>query len=308
MEENGFVLPHQHHQPEDQDELSYQHLQHHRRLDEINYDDNDFNQRTTGDVPNWELVYTCVVLVGMFVALVSDKFVSTVLRATAETQLAGLLLQMRTSLIEKDYSNRCQASHALPIRILIIACHHQQPRLQGPDSIMLIALTLFMVAEIISIPEALQGFSNPGLLTVLVLFVVAEGISKTGALDWYMGKLLGKNPNVSTPSAQLRLMLPVACLSAFINNTPVVAVMLPIVQGWAQQIRVPTQQLLIPLSFAAILGGTCTLIGTSTNLVVVGLLADRYPDDPEMKIGLFDVGLYGVPVAMAGSEYYGCVN
>jgi len=168
---------------------------------------------------------------------------------------------------------------------------------------MLIVLTLLMVAEIISIPQAVQGFSNPGLLTVLVLFVVAEGISRTGALAWYMGKFLGTNPNVSTPSAQLRLMVPVAFLSAFINNTPVVAVMLPVVQGWAQRVRVPRQQLLLQLSFAAIFGGTCTLIGTSTNLVVVGLLADRYPDDPEIKIGLFDIGVYGVPMAMAGSTY-----
>jgi Na+/H+ antiporter NhaD/arsenite permease-like protein len=102
-------------------------------------------------------------------------------------------------------------------------------------------------------------------LTVLTLFVVAEGISKTGALDWYMQKLLGRPK--TTASAQLRLMIPVAIVSAFLNNTPVVAVMIPIVQRWGKNIGISTQQLLIPLSFASILGGTCTLIGTSTNLV-----------------------------------------
>eukprot|EP00934_Nitzschia_sp_Nitz4_P004130 Nitzschia sp. Nitz4//scaffold71_size96697//52407//56542//NITZ4_004698-RA/size96697-augustus-gene-0.145-mRNA-1//1//CDS//3329557256//4120//frame0 len=171
----------------------------------------------------------------------------------------------------------------------------------GADSIMMVALTAFMAAEIISISEGLAGFSNEGLLTVLTLFVVADGISKTGALDWYMGKLLGRPETVA--SAQLRLMLPIAIVSAFLNNTPVVAVMIPIVQKWAKNIHMSAQQLLVPLSFASILGGTCTLIGTSTNLVVAGLLTERYPDDPDTNIGLFDLGRYGVPIALAGICY-----
>ena len=128
---------------------------------------------------------------------------------------------------------------------------------------------------------------------------MAEGISVTGALDWYMGKLLG-NPTTEA-GAQLRLMVPIAIVSAFLNNTPVVVVMIPIVQRWAKNVGISSQQLLIPLSFASILGGTCTLIGTSTNLVVAGLLKDRYPDDND--IGLFDLGRYGVPVAIAGIAY-----
>mmetsp|Transcript_18082 Transcript_18082/g.51383 ORF Transcript_18082/g.51383 Transcript_18082/m.51383 type:complete len:1343 (+) Transcript_18082:187-4215(+) len=173
----------------------------------------------------------------------------------------------------------------------------------GADSVMLSAVTAFLAAGIISVEEGIEGFSNPGLLTVIVLFVVAEGISKTGALDWYMQKLLGR-PS-TTASAQLRLMVPIAIVSAFLNNTPVVAVMIPIVQRWGQNIRINPQQLLIPLSFASILGGTCTLIGTSTNLVVTGLLDERYKNDPDVSvtIGLFDLGQYGVPIAMAGICY-----
>ena len=169
----------------------------------------------------------------------------------------------------------------------------------GADGVMLTALTLFMASGIISTQEGLEGFANQGLLTVLVLFVVAHGISVTGALDWYMGKLLGKPKTVV--GAQLRLMIPIAAVSAFLNNTPVVAVMIPIVQKWSQSIGVSAQQLLVPLSFASILGGTCTLIGTSTNLVVVGLFEQRYPDGE--TIGLFDLGQYGVPVALAGMIY-----
>ena len=118
----------------------------------------------------------------------------------------------------------------------------------GADMVMVSALTLLMASEIISIKEGLAGFANEGLLTVLVLFVVAAGISHTGALDWYMGKLLGR-PN-NTASGQLRLMLPIAIISAFLNNTPVVVVMIPIVQRWGKNVGISPQQLLMPLSFA----------------------------------------------------------
>ena len=171
----------------------------------------------------------------------------------------------------------------------------------GADWAMLAALTLFMVSDIISISEGLTGFANEALLTVLVLLVVAEGISRTGALDWYMGKLLGTPKTIA--GAQIRLMIPIAILSAFLNNTPIVAVMIPITLRWAKHIGVPRQQLLIPLSYATILGGTCTLIGTSTNLVVTALLNKQYPKDPDVAIGLFDLGEFGVPVAIVGLTY-----
>lgn len=118
----------------------------------------------------------------------------------------------------------------------------------GADMVMVSALALLMASKIISVQEGLAGFANEGLLTVLVLFVVAAGISHTGALDWYMGKLLGRPKNVA--SAQLRLMLPIAFISAFLNNTPVVVVMIPIVQRWGQNVGISPQQLLMPLSFA----------------------------------------------------------
>ena len=119
----------------------------------------------------------------------------------------------------------------------------------GADMFVVSALrTLLMASEIISIEEGVAGFANEGLLTVLVLFVMAAGISQTGALDWYMGKLLGRPQNAA--SAQLRLMIPIAIVSAFLNNTPVVAVMIQIVQRWGKNVGVNPQQLLIPLRFA----------------------------------------------------------
>ena len=174
-----------------------------------------------------------------------------------------------------------------------------------PDHVMIGALGVLMASGVISVEEGLAGFANEGLLTVAVLFVVAAGISATGGLDWYMGKLLGRPRTVA--GAQLRLMLPIAIVSAFLNNTPVVAVMIPIVQKWAENIHVPKAQVMMPLSFASILGGTCTLIGTSTNLVVLGMLRDwRGADgtsETEHSMGLFDLGLYGVPVALTGMTY-----
>ena len=169
----------------------------------------------------------------------------------------------------------------------------------GPDVLMLGSLAMMLAADAVDIPEGLKGFSNKGLLTVACLFVVAAGISNTGALDYYMGKLLG-SPK-SAASAQIRLMVPVAIVSAFLNNTPVVAIMIPILQKWSRKCGIPNSQLFIPLSFASILGGTCTLIGTSTNLVVEGMMRERYPEVEPM--GMFTLSMYGVPVAMSGMAY-----
>uniref|UniRef100_A0A6U2B0Y4 Divalent Anion:Na+ symporter family n=1 Tax=Micromonas pusilla TaxID=38833 RepID=A0A6U2B0Y4_MICPS len=174
-----------------------------------------------------------------------------------------------------------------------------------PDHVMIGAVAVLMAAGVVSVEEGLAGFANEGLLTVAVLFVVAAGISATGGLDWYMSKLLGHPTTIA--GAQLRLMIPIAVVSAFLNNTPVVAVMIPIVQRWAENIHIPKEQVMIPLSFASILGGTCTLIGTSTNLVVLGMLKDWKGSDgsseTKQSMGLFDLGLFGVPVAMTGLTY-----
>lgn len=113
---------------------------------------------------------------------------------------------------------------------------------------------------------------------------------------------------MNASGAQLRLMIPIAFISAFLNNTPVVVLMIPICLKWGKNTGISPAQLLVPLSFASILGGTCTLIGTSTNLVVAGLLSDYYSDYPpevqaEMAIGLFDLGEFGIPVLFIGMSY-----
>ena len=173
-----------------------------------------------------------------------------------------------------------------------------------PDWVMLGGLIVFMITEIVTIKEGLQGFSNEGILTVLALFVVADGISRTGALDYYMGKILGRPTTIV--GAQLRLCVPIVIISAFFNNTPIVAIMIPVTLRWSKMIGCPKQQLLMPMSYATILGGTCTLVGTSTNLVVAGLLEDKYPKEPAGQIQLFDIAVYGVPNAIIGLIYILC--
>jgi undecaprenyl pyrophosphate phosphatase UppP len=86
----------------------------------------------------------------------------------------------------------------------------------GPDWVMTAGLVLFMACKIVTIPEALEGYSNDGILTVMALFVVAEGVSRTGCIDHYMGLLLGTPKTVA--GAQIRLMIPIAVLSAFLNS------------------------------------------------------------------------------------------
>jgi len=168
----------------------------------------------------------------------------------------------------------------------------------GTDAVMASVATIFVATNIITLEEGVAGFSNLGLISVMILFMVAEGMARTGALDWYMAKILGRSKSVA--SAQIRLMLPLTVFSAFLNNTPIVVVMTPIILGWAKNNKISPKQLLIPLSYGAIFGGTCTLMGTSTNLVVAGLLSSRYPGT---SIGFFDLALIGVPVACIGISY-----
>ena len=166
------------------------------------------------------------------------------------------------------------------------------------DLVFVGALTLTMLTGVLTPTEALAGLGNPGLVTVGVLYVVVSGLVQTGAAYALGARLLGR-PR-SEAGAQVRLMLPVSGLSAFLNNTPVVAMMVPVVEDWSRRIRVPVSKLMIPLSYAAILGGACTLIGTSTNLVVNGLVLERTDLG---SIGFFDVAALGIPALLVGTLF-----
>ena len=156
------------------------------------------------------------------------------------------------------------------------------------------ALTMLLVTGVVSAEAALEGFSNPGVLTVGVLYVVVAGLRDTGGIQWISQRLLGR-PRTMV-GAQLRVMMPVTILSAFLNNTPVVAMMIPAIRDWSGKLGFAPSKLMIPLSYAAIFGGTCTLIGTSTNLVVNGLLIASGREG----LGMFELAWIGLPTAIFG--------
>lgn len=165
----------------------------------------------------------------------------------------------------------------------------------GADMVLIGGVTLLMLAGVISADDALAGLAQKSLATVGALFVVAAGLQETGAMTMLSQYVLGE-PS-SERRAQARIMVPVALMSAFLNNTPVVAVLMPVVSDWAKKYGQAASKLLIPLSYAAILGGTCTLIGTSTNIVVNDLLIK---ESGGHGLGMFEIAKVGLPIAVIG--------
>lgn len=159
-----------------------------------------------------------------------------------------------------------------------------------PEVVLMGGLTLLMVSGVLKPSEALAGFANDGLITVAVMYVVVAGLRDTGAIAWLVNVVLGRPRSVM--NAQLRMMIPVAAISSVINNTPVVAVFIPAISDWARKHGISVSKLMIPLSYATIVGGTCTLIGTSTNLVVNGLMVQA----EQAPLHLFELAWIGVPV------------
>jgi di/tricarboxylate transporter len=166
----------------------------------------------------------------------------------------------------------------------------------GPDIIVFIALGLLVCTGIITPKEAITGFSNKGMLTVAILFVVAAAIQNTGALYGFFYTLLGKKEQ---KKVFLKLIAPISLFSAFLNNTPIVVMFAPLVRKWAIEHKISPSKFLLPLSYAAILGGMCTLIGTSTTLIVNGLMMDH--GMPSMS--MFEISKVGLPCALIGLLY-----
>ena len=167
----------------------------------------------------------------------------------------------------------------------------------APDVVFAGALTVLLVAGVVPAGAALSGFANPGVITVAVLYVVVAGLRETGGVHWIGRHLLGRGRSLTASTA--RLTVPVAGISALLNNTPVVAMLIPAVRDWSRASGHPASKLMIPLSYAAILGGTITLIGTSTNLVVDGLLRA----DGQRGLGVLEIAWVGLPTAVVGLAF-----
>lgn len=167
-----------------------------------------------------------------------------------------------------------------------------------PGMILFSVVVLFLCTGILSPKEMLEGFSNKGMITVAMLFLVSEGIRQSGALTQVIKKLLPQE-KTSVFKAQIRMLPSIAFISAFLNNTPVVVIFAPIIKRWASSVKLPATYFLIPLSYVTILGGICTLIGTSTNLVVHSMIQEA-----GLKgFSMFELGKVGVFIAIAGIIY-----
>jgi di/tricarboxylate transporter len=166
------------------------------------------------------------------------------------------------------------------------------------DLTALVIMGAMLLSGIIMPQDAIGGFSNPATVTVGAMFVLSAGLFKTGAVN-ILGGLLGRVGRKSFWLVLIVMMLMVGTLSAFINNTAAVAIFLPVVLAIARDCGFSAARMLMPLSFASMFGGVCTLIGTSTN-ILVSSIAERHGLDP---IGMFETTALGLIFFAAGSLY-----
>ena len=166
------------------------------------------------------------------------------------------------------------------------------------EVVAMIGFSILLMAGFLPADRAMQSFSNPGPIAVGALFIISAALERSGVIDGiaYWTQQL---PKMSIRQLLPMLILVVALISAFINNTPVVVVFLPVVIGLAHQMRIAPSKLLIPLSYASIFGGTCTLVGTSTNIIVSSVAEDA----GIAPFSMFELAIIGVPILIAGTLY-----
>ncbi|MEZ4701081.1 MAG: SLC13 family permease [Rhodothermales bacterium] len=170
------------------------------------------------------------------------------------------------------------------------------------EFMMLASVGLLLLAGVLTPETAFAGFSNAACITIASLLVIAAGVQHTEALsvvDRFLPEKRGSGFTLT-----LRLMLPVALLSSVVNNTPLVAMLIPALQRWTAKMQIPASRVLLPLSYAAVLGGTITLMGTSTNLVISGL----YLEATGAPLSFFDQTGVGLPVALVAILYFALIG
>jgi len=166
-----------------------------------------------------------------------------------------------------------------------------------PSLIFLLAVVIFYFAGIVSIGDILHGLSNESIILIFLLIIISEVVKRTAVIGFILNRLL--RPNLSYHRFITRMTTGVAFFSGWINNTPLVAFMMPYVYDWARKKGISPSKVLLPLSYAALMGGTITLIGTSTNLVVNGLAIESGLP----SLHLFDFVYVGIPVTILGTLY-----
>lgn len=183
----------------------------------------------------------------------------------------------------------------LTLAMVALTLYALARELIAPALAVLGAVVVLLVAGVLTPAEAFSGFGNPAPITVAALYVVARAVEKTGGLQSIVAAALGGGKGKERVSL-LRLLLPAAGASAFLNNTPIVAMLIGPVTEWADRAGKSPSRYLMPVAYAVTLGGIATTIGTSTNIVVSGLL-ERAGQAP---LRLFEMTPVGLPVAIGG--------
>lgn len=171
----------------------------------------------------------------------------------------------------------------------------------GATFTFVIAVVTLGFFGILTPKEILSGFANEQIFVIILLLLIGDIIKRTGILEAIFDRLFQKARNMKGFIS--RMMILIASFSAFLNNTPLVAIMMPYINNWSQRNNISPSKLLMPLSFAAILGGCATLIGTSTNLIVSGMAADQTIVEDLPRLNIFDFSYVGVPMIILGLLY-----
>ncbi len=185
----------------------------------------------------------------------------------------------------------------LTLAVVLLTLFGMVKEVAGPDLVMMAGLFTLAAFGVLTPRETFEGFANPALAAVGALFIASAALRETGALEATIGRLLDRAR--TERGGRARICPPIALLSAFLNNAPVVAMMTPTVIDWARRRGLSPSRFLIPLSYSAILGSPITVIGTSTVLTVSGLLGQAGMGE----IGFFELAPIGIPIAIAGLVY-----
>jgi len=171
----------------------------------------------------------------------------------------------------------------------------------GTGFTFVIAIAFLSAFRVLTPSEILAGFANEQIMNIIMLLLIGDIFRRTSILDIFFDKFF---KYAKTPKHfMLRIMVVVAPLSAFLNNTPLVAILIPYIHNWSKKNKSSVAKLLIPLSYAAILGGCVTLIGTSTNMIVNGLVIDQTIVPGLKPLEIFDFAYVGLPMVIIGTLY-----
>ena len=166
------------------------------------------------------------------------------------------------------------------------------------DLVSVIIMVGLILSGVITPEQGIDGFSHPATVTVGAMFILSAGLYRTGAVNFIGAKLVQAGKKNFWLALTL-LMATAGTFSAFINDTAVVAILIPVVLGLARELKVSPNKLLMPLSFSALFGGVCTLIGTSTNILVSSIAVKH----GQPAFGMFEFAPFGLVILVTGSLY-----